>query len=245
MQRLEQVFSVWTIGQHRSHRASACRTDRNALPPPTFPSAFSRSAPQLLAMSEETTDTGTITRLLHDFENGDRNALAALFPIVYDELRAVAHRRRRGWNGDVTLGTTALVHEAYLKLVDVNQLGARSRAHFLRVASMAMRQILCNYARDQRAAKRGGSAPKASLDLLSDGAQAGFSVEQTDTLAELDEALGRLEKMDARLASVVECRFFGGLTIEDTATALDVSVATVKRDSSLARAWLYREMKDG
>ena len=211
---------------------------------PNLPSAFSRPSPELLAMTEETTGSGTIARVLHDFENGDRNALEALFPIVYDELKAVAHWQRRGWNGDLTLGTTALVHEAYLKLVDVNQLGAGSRGQFLRVASMAMRQILCNYARDQRAAKRGGSAPKASLELLGDGLQATFSGEQSDTLAELDEALGRLGKVNARLASVVECRFFGGLTIEDTATALDVSVATVKRDWSLARAWLYREMKN-
>lgn len=195
-------------------------------------------------MKEETTGTGTVTRLLSDFENGDRAALEKLFPIVYDELRSVAHRQRRSWNGDATLGTTALVHEAYLKLVDVNQIGARSRVHFLRVAAMAMRQILCNYARDQRAAKRGGAAPKISLDLLGDvGGFIVFSDEQSDTLTELDDALQRLAEVDPRLAAVVECRFFGGLTIEDTAQALDISIATVKRDWALARSWLYREMQ--
>lgn len=194
--------------------------------------------------NQDTTRAGTITRLLSDFENGDRSALEALFPIVYDELRSVAHRQRRNWNGEATLGTTALVHEAYLKLVDVHHLGARSRVHFLRVAAMAMRQILCNYARDQRAAKRGGGVPVASLDLLGEGAaQLNFSGEQSDALAELDEALQRLERVDARMAAVVECRFFGGLTIEDTASALDISIATVKRDWSLARSWLYREIQ--
>lgn len=191
------------------------------------------------------TNTGTITHLLADFENGDRGALEALFPIVYDELRSLAHRQRRKWDGDATLGTTALVHEAYLKLVDADHIGASSRVHFLRVASMAMRQILCNYGRDRRAAKRGGDSPRVSLDLLGDGlAAAALSDEQSETLADLDEAMRRLEAVDARLAAVVECRFFGGLSIDDTAGALGISVATVKRDWSLARAWLYREMKN-
>lgn len=208
-------------------------------------SALTPALPQLPVMNEDTTRTGTITRLLRDFESGDRAALETVFPIIYDELRAIAHRQRRNWNGDATLGTTALVHEAYLKLVDVDQLGAHTRVHFLRVAAMAMRQILCNYARDQRAAKRGGNSPKVSLDVLGEGgAQLNFSDEQSEKLSELDQALSRLEKVDQRLAAVVECRFFGGLTIEDTADALGISVATVKRDWSLARSWLYREMKN-
>lgn len=208
------------------------------------PSALKAAMPDLIAMDKETTDTGTITRLLRDFADGDRAALETVFPIIYNELRAVAHRQRRNWDGDATMGTTALVHEAYLKLIDVDQLGAQTRVHFLRVAAMAMRQILCNYARDQRAAKRGGDAPKISLDILGEGgAPLNFSDEQSDRLSELDEALTRLEHVDARLAAVVECRFFGGLTIEDTADALGISVATVKRDWSLARSWLYREMK--
>jgi RNA polymerase sigma factor (TIGR02999 family) len=195
-------------------------------------------------MDQETTGTGTVTRLLNDFANGDRAALETLFPIVYDQLRILAHRQRGKWDGDATMGTTALVHEAYLKLVDVKQIGARTRVHFLKVASMAMRQILCNYARDQRAAKRGGSSPRVSLDLLGEGAaHVAFTDEQSETLAELDEALERLTALDPRLAAVVECRFFGGLTLEDTAEALEVSVATVKRDWALARAWLYRELQ--
>jgi RNA polymerase sigma factor (TIGR02999 family) len=109
---------------------------------------------------------------------------------------------------------------------------------------MAMRQILCNYGRDRRAAKRGGDAPKISLDVLGDGSpNLDLSDEQSETLADLDEAMRRLEAVDSRLAAVVECRFFGGLSIEDTAQALGISVATVKRDWTLARAWLYREMK--
>jgi RNA polymerase sigma factor (TIGR02999 family) len=191
------------------------------------------------------TRTGTITHLLADFENGDRTALEALFPIVYDELRSIAHQQRRQRDGDATLGTTALVHEAYLKLVDADHIGARSRVHFLRIASMAMRQILCNYGRDRRAAKRGGGSPRVSLEFLGEGAaNVALSDEQSETLADLDEAMRRLEAVDARLAAVVECRFFGGPSIEDTAQALGISAATVKRDWSLARSWLYREMKN-
>jgi RNA polymerase sigma factor (TIGR02999 family) len=109
---------------------------------------------------------------------------------------------------------------------------------------MAMRQILCNYARDQRAEKRGGTSQKISIDAMGDGKpRIELSDEQSETLSELDDALRRLDKVDARLAAVVECRFFGGLTIEETADALDISAATVKRDWSLARAWLYREMR--
>jgi RNA polymerase sigma factor (TIGR02999 family) len=194
-------------------------------------------------MTEETTGTGTVTGLLRDLDRGDRDALSALFPIVYDELRSIAHRQRNRWTGDETLGTTALVHEAYLKLVEVDQLGVRSRTHFLRVAAMAIRQILCNYARDQRAVKRGSGAPLASFEQLADFPGSPISAEQSAILVDLDDALRSLEKADARLAAVVECRFFGGLTIEDTAEALDVSPATVKRDWSLARAWLFRKLK--
>jgi RNA polymerase sigma factor, TIGR02999 family len=194
-------------------------------------------------MSEETTRTGTVTELLRDLERGNRAALSALFPIVYEELRTIAHRQRRKWTGDETLGTTALVHEAYLKLVEGDRVGAQSRAHFLRVAAMAMRQILCNYARDQRAAKRGGGAPTASLAQIGDVAEFPISADQSTVLSDLDDALKSLEEMDSRLAAVVECRFFGGLTVEDTAEALQTSPATVKRDWSVARAWLFRKMK--
>ena len=192
------------------------------------------------------TSPGTVTRLLADFERGDRAALEALFPIVYDELRRLAHRQRRRWNGDTTLGTTALVHEAYLKLADVDRIGATSSVHFLRVAAMAMRQILCNHARDQKALKRGGDSPRIALDSIAEKlAPSGLAEGHAEILTDLDDALRRLEQADPRLGEVVECRFFGGLTIEDTAKALGTSPATVKRDWALARAWLYRELASG
>ena len=186
---------------------------------------------------------GTVTRLLADLERGDSAALDALFPIVYDELKRIARRQRNRWNGDSTMDTTALVHEVYLKLTAPEHLGARSRVHFLRVASRAMRHILSNYARDRRAAKRGGNAEHLPIEFLNEpGAGVMFSPEQSDQLAGLDDALRRLESFDQRLSDVVECRFFGGLSIEDTAAALDISPATVKRDWALARAWLFREL---
>ncbi|MEO5903629.1 MAG: ECF-type sigma factor [Gemmatimonadaceae bacterium] len=189
------------------------------------------------------TDPGTVTRLLADLERGDRAALEALFPVVYDELRQIARRHRRNWNGDSTLGTTALVHEVYLKIAGHDQVGARTRVHFLRLASRAMRQILSNYARDRRATKRGAANPHVPIDLLGDSAlPLHLTDEQSDLMANLSEALERLEIVDQRLSEVVECRFFGGLTIEDTAAALGVSEATVKRDWSLARAWLFRDL---
>lgn len=185
---------------------------------------------------------GTVTRLLADFERGDSGALDALFPIVYDDLRAIARRQRGRWNGDTTLDTTALVHEAYLKLTGTENVSARTRIHFLRVAARAMRQILSNYSRDRRAAKRGGAFAHVPLDEATAGAV--HADDQANLIAALDDALHRLECVDRRLADVVECRFYGGLTIEDTAAALDISPATVKREWSLARAWLYRELAD-
>jgi RNA polymerase sigma factor (TIGR02999 family) len=186
-------------------------------------------------------EAGTVTRLLSELDGGDAAALQAVFPLVYDELREIAHRHRRRWNGDTTLGTTALVNEAYLRLVNADKVGARTRVHFLRVASRAMRQILSNYSRDQHASKRGGETQPVSINSVDIDAVDHSAVEQ---IADLTEALDRLEKLDERLASVVECRFFGGLTVEETAEALAVSPATVKRDWLLARAWLFREMNN-
>jgi RNA polymerase sigma factor (TIGR02999 family) len=187
----------------------------------------------------------TVTTLLEELQRGNRAALAELFPLVYGELRVLAHRQRRRWRGDFTLNTTALVHEAYLKLVDLKRLEASSRTHFLGVASRAMRHILCNYARDQLRKKRGGDLhrlPIADLDTISN--EVVVSAKQADILIALDEALGKLEKLDARLSDVVECRFFGLMSIEETAVALGVSPATVKRRWTLARSWLYRAMRD-
>jgi RNA polymerase sigma factor (TIGR02999 family) len=186
----------------------------------------------------------TVTRLLEQLDGGHRSALDQLFPLVYCELRALAHSHRQRWFGDETLGTTALVHEAYIKLVGQQRLGARNRAHFLATAAQAMRHILSNYAEARRRLKRGGGVQKVSLDAM-DVAPAAIDLSdnQAEMLEALDIALRKLEQTNARLSRVVECRFFAGMSIADTAAALDSSPATVKRDWVLARAWLYREMQ--
>lgn len=184
-----------------------------------------------------------VTELLAELPSGNVAAVDELFALLYEELRAMAHRQRRRWRGDDTLQTTALVHEAYLKLVDQDRVAAESRAHFLAVASRAMRHILCNYARDRRAQKRGGAAVHVALDPSGgEAARADPSSDSSEVLVALDEALRRLEQVDARQSKVVECRFFGGLTIEETAAALGVSARTVKRDWAMAQAWLHREI---
>ena len=198
-----------------------------------------------MARAESAAHTAEVSDLLHALARGDRAALDALFPLVYDELSRLAHRQRQRWDGDLTLNTTALVHEVYLKLSGQRRIPSESRAHFLAVAAKAMRHILCNYARDRRRLKRGGGLSHVALDPADDGADAhlALSDDQTDTLAALDEALSRFEQVAARQSRVVECRFFGGLSVEDTATVLDVSPRTVKRDWTFARAWLKREMQ--
>ena len=186
-----------------------------------------------------TTDSG----LLEAVERGDAAALTALFSLVYRELRILARQQRRRWHGDITLDTTALVHEVYLKLAGRRQPASRSRAHFFAVAAKAMRHILCNYARDRGRRKRGGGATHVTLESDSNlAAQLELSEAQTDTLNSLDESLRALEQIAERQARVVECRFFGGMSVDDTAAALDISPRTVKRDWNFARAWLKREM---
>jgi RNA polymerase sigma factor (TIGR02999 family) len=188
----------------------------------------------------------TVSRLVHELENGNRAALDELFPLIYEELRALAHRQRQRWRGDTTLNTTALVHELYLKLDDQKRIGSNGRAHFFAVAAKAMRHILSNYARERRAKKRGDGVTKVSLDeltMLPEETHARLSEEQADMLAELDEALRRMERVDKRRSEVVECRFYGGMTVEETAVAIGISPRTVKRDWQLAQAWLHREMK--
>ena len=176
----------------------------------------------------------TITRLLHDLKGGRREAFDELLPQVYDELRRAAHLQLRGERSDHTLNTTALVHEAYLKLVDQNQADWQNRAHFYAVASKAMRQILVSYARRRNADKRGGGV----APLAFDEAFGVFSDERSEELVALNEALVLLEKINPRYTRIVECRFFGGLTIEETAEALGVAPFTVTRDWRMARAWL-------
>jgi RNA polymerase sigma factor (TIGR02999 family) len=186
----------------------------------------------------------TVTRLLDQLQRGHREALDQLYPLVYEELKALAHYHRRRWHGDDTLGTTALLHEAYLKLVGQRHLAARSRSHFFAVAAKAMRHVLSNYAEARLRKKRGGDQERVSLRTLDElPARLDFTNEHAETLAVLDEALRRLEQTNGRLSQLVECRFLGEMSIADTATVLGVSPATVKRDWVLARAWLYREMQ--
>lgn len=193
----------------------------------------------------DTSKQTLVMQLLDDVRAGDQAALDQLFSLTYEELRALAHQQRRQWRGDYTLNTTALVHEAYVKLVNQKQVHIEGRAHFLALASRAMRHILSNYARRQRRQKRGGGQVKVSLEDLNGRleGQVVMTPEQADVFLALDEALNRLEQTDERQSRVVECRFFGRMTIQDTALALNISSATVKRDWTLAQAWLYRELK--
>lgn len=178
-----------------------------------------------------------ITDLLLQASVGDTSAMDRLFPLVYDELRRVARRALRGEHADHTLGTTGLVHEAYLKLIDQTRVGWRDRAHFFAVAALAMRRILVDYARRHRRAKRGGGASAITLD------ESVVSLhERADNLVALDDALTRLSELNPRLSRIVECRFFGGLTEEEIAEALGVTTRTVKRDWIKARGWLYQEL---
>ncbi len=178
-----------------------------------------------------------VTGLLLSWRQGDAAALDRLIPVVYDELRRVARRRLRGESPGHALQSTALVHEVYLRLVDVDRMTLTSRAHFLGVAATLMRQILVDHARRQRADKRGGAATMLSLEEVSPAAPA----PAVDVLA-LDEALDALCAIDARQCRVVELRFFAGLTIDEAAEALGVSTATVEREWAMAKAWLYRQL---
>jgi RNA polymerase sigma factor (TIGR02999 family) len=186
-----------------------------------------------------------VTRLLAHLRQGRHEAEEALFEEVYTELRRRARGQRRRWKGDPSLKTTALAHEAYLKLVGPEEQSWNSRSHFFAVAATAMRQILLNQARRKRAQKRGGDAPVLSLEALREemGREVALTEERAEVLVPLDEALGRLEEEHPRAARVVECRFFAGMTIEETAEALGVSGSTVSRDWKTAKTWLYREMK--
>jgi RNA polymerase sigma factor (TIGR02999 family) len=188
----------------------------------------------------------TVTRLLHRLNAGDRRALEDLLPLVYEELRALAERQRRRWEGDDTLNATALVHEAYLRLVEQTSPEWNDRAHFLAVASKAMRQILLDYAKRRLAAKREGGLQRIPLEELENGLRGGEGATDVrpDAIVALDEALLRLALHDVRQSRIVECRFFGGMTIDDTAAALQLSPATVKRGWAMAQAWLYRDLSE-
>jgi RNA polymerase sigma factor (TIGR02999 family) len=178
-----------------------------------------------------------VTRMLAELTGGNTAVVNALMPLVYDELHRLAENQLRRERPDHTLGATALIHEAYLKLVDQSRVSWQNRAHFLGVAAQAMRRILINYAQQRKAQKRGGEfiATTFDDDLVPRPSRA-------DELLDLDEALSRLQAMNARQASVVEYHFFGGLTHDEIAEALSVSVPTVGRDWRLARAWLSKEL---
>jgi RNA polymerase sigma factor (TIGR02999 family) len=187
-----------------------------------------------------------VTRLLEAVRHGDREALNELYSLVYAELRVLAHRQRRRWDITGTMNTTALVHEAYLKLVNRRQIDTATPDHFFALAATAMRHIISNYARDRRARKRGDGVRKISLSELAVDPPGSLSLseEHVDLLVGIDEALERLDRVNPRQRQVVECRFFGGMTAEETAAALGISSRTVKRDWALAQAWLYRELRD-
>jgi RNA polymerase sigma factor (TIGR02999 family) len=181
---------------------------------------------------------GEVTRLLATAQGGDADAIGRVVTLVYQELERIAHRQLARERPGHTLDTGALVHEAYLRLDRLEHIEWQSREHFLAVAARLMRRILIDYAAARRAEKRGGAAVRITLEP--DVAP----VEQRgDDLLALDEALRRLEQLDERQARIVECRFFAGMSVEETATALSLSPATVKRDWVAARAWLNRELR--
>ena len=178
-----------------------------------------------------------ITELLVGYGRGDKEALDQLMPLVYDELRRQAARYLRREQPGHTLQTTALIHEAYVRLVDQRTVQWQNRAHFFGIAAQLMRRILVDHARTKKRAKRGGSGVRVSLDE----ATVAVKGQDLDVVA-LDEALERLAKIDEQQSRVVELRFFSGLTVEETAEVMGISAATVKRDWSMAKAWLHREL---
>jgi RNA polymerase sigma-70 factor, ECF subfamily len=181
--------------------------------------------------------TTDITTLLSQARHGDAEALDALLPLVYTELRRMAARYLRKERAGHTLQPTALVHEAYMRLVDQEHKDWRNRAHFLAIAAHMMRRVLVDHARSRNFQKRGGGAVRVALDEAFV-----FAAERSDELVALDDALNALASVDERKCRVVEMRFFGGLSVEETAEVLGVSTTTIMRDWSMARAWLYRAM---
>ena len=182
--------------------------------------------------------TENITQLLIDLTNGNRTAVDDLLPLIYGELRSLAANYLRRERPEHTLQPTALVNEAYLRLVDQRSVRWQNRAHFFGVAAQMMRRILVDHAKGHQRAKRGGGARKVSLEEA-----IGVSDERADGLVALDEALTLLAEFDERKSRVVEMRYFGGLSVEETAEVLQVSVNTVLRDWKLAKAWLYHQIK--
>jgi RNA polymerase sigma factor (TIGR02999 family) len=180
-----------------------------------------------------------VTQLLVDWGKGDKQALDGLMPLVYDELHRIASRYLRRERQGHTLQTTALINEAYMRLVDQNRVSWQSRAHFFGVAAQMMRRILVDHARSHLYAKRGGGAQKLTLD------EAIATPQERDLdLVALDDALTTLAEIDPQQGRIIELRYFGGLTIDETAEVLSISPATVKRDWNMAKAWLYGEISN-
>ena len=198
---------------------------------------LSRTTPE---GSTEPPSTHEITQLLVAWNNGDAVALDRLMPLVHKELHRIARRYMAAERPGHILQTTALINEAYLRLIDWKNVEWQNRAHFFGLAAQVMRHVLVDFARAQAREKRGGGVLQVSLSEA-----AGIDREESADLVALDDALQALEKLDARQARVVELRFFAGLSLEETAEALRVSVGTVRRDWSLAEAWLYRELSEG
>ena len=188
-------------------------------------------------MSDKNTQAHEVTELLIGWSNGDRAALDKLMPLIDDELRRLAHRYMRQERADHTLQTTALVNEAFVRLVNRKNLQWQNRAHFFGIAAHLMRTILVDHARSHASAKRGGGARKLELNeaLV-------VSQQRASEVIALDEALKQLALIDPRQSRIVELRFFGGLTVEEAAEVLHVSPVTIKREWSTAKAWLYREL---
>ena len=179
-----------------------------------------------------------VTELLLALQGGNRTVVDELVPLIYNELKAIASRKLHYERQGHTLNTTALVHEAYLRLVQLDRMQWQSRAHFLAIAAQAMRHILLNHAVRRKRVKHGGGARHVGLENVAE-----LSLVEADRILALNTALDKLAALNPRQAQIVECRFFAGMTIDETACALEISPATVKRDWTLMRAWLGRELK--
>jgi RNA polymerase sigma-70 factor (ECF subfamily) len=200
--------------------------------------ATSRFSTVLIALKvPQMSDAHSVTLLLEQWNHGDREALDKLMPLIYEELRKMAKRYMSQQNPGHTLQTTALIHEAYLRMVKQKEKHFENRAHFFGVAAQAMRHILVDYARERHTAKRGGGARPISLEEA-----ALVTPERAAELVAFDEALKELERLSKRQSRVVELRYFGGLTVEETATVLKVSPETVMRDWTMAKTWLHRAL---
>ena len=191
----------------------------------------------------KTLTANDLTGLLIEWSQGDKAALDRLTPLVYDEIRRIAHRYVQREREGHTLQTTALINEAYLRLAGSQNIDWQNRSHFYAVTAQVMRHILIDHARKRRYVKHGGEAQRVGFDTAIAEASTMSSARASELLA-LDEALAELERLDPRKSRVVELRYFGGLTLEETAEVLEVSLMTVRRDWRAAKAWLFRRMKD-